>query len=65
MTSEAVADVIFDCARSPRREIVLTGKGRLVVFLERLSPALVDRLLARAIRVKLPELESNPTGERS
>jgi short-subunit dehydrogenase len=49
MSSEAVADVIFNCALKPRREIVLTGKGRLVVFLERISPALVDRILDRAV----------------
>jgi short-subunit dehydrogenase len=54
MSSEEVADAIFDCARKPAREVVLTGKGRLVVFLQRLSPAIADWVIGRAIRVELP-----------
>jgi short-subunit dehydrogenase len=54
MSSEGVADAIFDCARSPRREIVLTGKGRLLVFLERVAPAVADWVIGRAIPVELP-----------
>jgi short-subunit dehydrogenase len=57
MSAEEVAEAIFRCARSPKREVILTGKGRLVVFLERIAPSLVDRLLGRAIRVRLPALE--------
>lgn len=57
MSAGEVAEAIFRCARSPKREVVLTGKGRLVVFLERFAPGLVDRLLGRVIRVQLPKLE--------
>jgi short-subunit dehydrogenase len=56
MTAEAVAEVVFDCALRPRREIVLTGKGRLLVFLNRFLPGLADRALARQIRVQLPSI---------
>lgn len=54
MSAEEVAQAIFDCSRSPRREIVLTGKGRLVVFLQRFAPALADWVIGRAVRVELP-----------
>jgi short-subunit dehydrogenase len=54
MSSEEVAEAIFDCARKPRREIVLTGKGRLVVFLQRFAPAVADWVIGRAVRVELP-----------
>jgi short-subunit dehydrogenase len=55
MSAEDVAEAIFDCARHPRREIVLTGKGRLVVFLERFAPSLADFVIRRAVRVELPQ----------
>jgi short-subunit dehydrogenase len=55
MTAEEVAEAIFDCARRPRREIVLTGKGRLVVFLQRFAPAVADWIIGRAVRVELPQ----------
>jgi short-subunit dehydrogenase len=58
MSAEEVAEAIFDCARKPRRQIVLTGRGRLVVFLERFAPGIADWLIARAISVTLP-----PVGE--
>ncbi len=58
MSAEEVAEAIFACARRPRRQIVLTGKGRLVVFLERFAPGIADWLIARAIPVTLP-----PVGE--
>lgn len=55
MSAKEVAEAIFDCARRPRREIVLTGKGRLVVFLQRFAPALADWVIGRAVRVELPQ----------
>ena len=55
MLSEEVAEAIFDCARKPRREIVLTGKGRLVVFLQRFAPAVADWVIGRAVHVELPQ----------
>jgi short-subunit dehydrogenase len=60
MSSEEVAEVIFDCARHPRRQVVLTGKGRLLVFLERFAPRVADFVVARAIPVKLPPLGERP-----
>ena len=55
MSAEEVAEAIFDCARKPRREIILTGKGRLVVFLQRFAPAVADWVIGRAVRVELPQ----------
>lgn len=63
MSAEEVAEAIFRCARDPRREIVLTGKGRLLVFLQRFAPGAADWLLGRSIRVKLPPLEAGGMGE--
>jgi len=55
MSPEEVAEAIFDCARKPRREVVLTGRGRLVVLLQRFAPAVADWVIGRAIRVELPQ----------
>ena len=55
MSAEEVAEAIWDRARKPRREIVLTGKGRLVVFLQRFAPAVADWVIGRAVRVELPQ----------
>jgi len=54
MSAEAVAEVIFDCARNPRPEILLTTKGRTLAWLQRISPRLADWAVARAIPVRLP-----------
>ncbi len=45
-TSESVARTIVDAVRRRRREVHLTGLGRLMVGLNRLSPALTARLIA-------------------
>jgi hypothetical protein len=55
MSAEEVAAAIFDCTWKPRREIVLTGKGRFVVFLQRFAPAVADWVIGRAVRVELPQ----------
>ena len=47
MTPDAVALAILDAIRADRSRLVLTGRGRLVYYLNRLSPALVDRILSR------------------
>jgi short-subunit dehydrogenase len=65
MTSEEVADVIFRLARRPKRQVVLTGQGRLLVWLERFAPGVADWVVARAIPVKLPELEPLAGGDGS
>jgi short-subunit dehydrogenase len=55
MSADEVAQAIFECACRPRREIVLTGKGRLVVFLQRFAPSVADWVIGRAVRVELPQ----------
>lgn len=59
MSAEEVANVIFDCARRPKPEIVLTGKGRGIAWLQRVSPKLADWAISRAITVRLPQLEQS------
>lgn len=54
MTAEEVARVIAGCARNPRRELILTTRGRFLVFLERFAPSIADWAIARAVPVKLP-----------
>ncbi len=45
MSSEAVADEILKAVRKRKRTIVLTGQGKLVVFLNKLLPGLSDKLV--------------------
>ena len=45
MTSEAVADALLTAVRQRRRELVLTGQGKLTVFLNKWLPGLMDRLV--------------------
>ena len=59
MTAEEVADVIFECARRPKTEILLTGKGKTLAWLQRISPKLADWALARTINVRLPRVEQS------
>ncbi len=47
MTPDAVAIAVVAAIRAGRSRLVLTGRGRLVYYLNRLSPALVDRILLR------------------
>lgn len=60
MSAERVADVIFECARHPRPEVLLTGKGKTLAWLQRISPRLADWALSRSIPVRLPQLEHSP-----
>lgn len=47
MTTDAVARQIVRAMRSGRREIILSTAGKLLVWLDRLSPPLADWLVAR------------------
>lgn len=60
MSADDVARVILDCARRPRAEIVLTGKGKTLTWLQRLSPKLADWAVGRTIPVRLPPVEQSP-----
>lgn len=59
MAAEEVADAIFECARRPKAEILLTGKGKTLAWLQRISPKLADWAVARTINVRLPRVESS------
>lgn len=45
MSAEAVADHILRAVRQRRRDLVLTGQGKLTVFLNRWLPGLADKLV--------------------
>ncbi len=59
MAAEVVADVIFECARRPKAEILLTGKGKTLAWLQRISPKLADWAIGRTINVRLPRVEQS------
>lgn len=45
MTAEACADHILKAVRSRKRELILTGQGKLTVFLNKWLPSLMDKLV--------------------
>jgi NAD(P)-dependent dehydrogenase (short-subunit alcohol dehydrogenase family) len=48
-TPESVADAVFDAATRGRRMIVLTPVGKLTALLQKLWPALYERLMTRSL----------------
>ncbi|MBH8569837.1 SDR family oxidoreductase [Microvirga sp. STS02] len=50
MSSEAVADEILKAVQQRKRTIVLTGQGKLVVFLNKWLPGLSDKLVLNHFR---------------
>jgi NAD(P)-dependent dehydrogenase (short-subunit alcohol dehydrogenase family) len=52
-TPESVADAVFDAATRGRRLLVLSAAGRAAYLLNRLWPALYERLMARSLRREL------------
>ena len=55
MSAEEVAEVIWNCARKPRREVILTTAGRFIVALNRFFPGAADWVLSRYM--KLPDAQ--------
>lgn len=49
LTSEEVAEAILSGVRRRKREIILPGMGRLLCFLDRVSPRLTDWLVSRMV----------------
>jgi len=47
MTSERVAEIIADGVVKRKRSLVMTGNGKLTVFLDRFVPAVLDKLIYR------------------
>jgi NAD(P)-dependent dehydrogenase (short-subunit alcohol dehydrogenase family) len=52
-TPESVADAVYEAARRGRRLLVLSAVGRVTYALQRISPALYERLMARSLRREL------------
>jgi short-subunit dehydrogenase len=50
MSAEEVADVIWRCAQNPRREVVLTRAGKLLVILNRFFPGAADWVLSHFMK---------------
>ena len=50
MSAETVADEILHAVRQRRRSLVLTGQGKLTVFLNKWLPVLTDQLVLRHFR---------------
>jgi NAD(P)-dependent dehydrogenase (short-subunit alcohol dehydrogenase family) len=53
MSNERAARSIVRCAEHPRRELVLTWSGRVLVWLGFWAPGLLDRILCRARRSEI------------
>ena len=49
MSSEECADHILKAVQQRKRELILTGQGKLVVFLNKWLPGLVDKLTYNAL----------------
>jgi hypothetical protein len=50
MTPEQVAEATLAAIVRGKREVVLTGAGRLLVGLNRFVPGLLERMMARKVR---------------
>jgi dehydrogenase/reductase SDR family protein 7B len=48
-SAESVADAIVKMVRSGKREMVLSAEGKLMHWINRISPGLMDRILAKAL----------------
>ncbi len=57
MTSDEVADHIYEAVRKRRKKVVLTMQGKLAYWLGKLMPNLIDRMVRRTV-----EREKNYSG---
>ena len=51
MSADEVAEVIWNCARKPRREVLLTGAGKFIIALNRFFPGAADWVLSRYMKL--------------
>ena len=56
MSTEVCADLIIKAMRQRKRELVMTLKGKLGLWLKLLAPNLVDSIAARAVSSQKREL---------
>ena len=54
MTSECVADAVIRAAARRQRDLVLTTDGKMLWWLKKFSPALVDRILMHYVKARSP-----------
>ncbi len=57
MSSEEVAQHLVDAVRQRRRDLVLTGQGKLTVFLNKWLPGLADKLVLNHFRKEEPDFK--------
>lgn len=57
MSSEEVAGYILEAVRRRRRDLVLTGQGKLTVFLNKWLPSLTDKLVLSHFRKEEKDFE--------
>jgi hypothetical protein len=57
MSSEAVAEELLKAVRQRRRTLVLTGQGKLTVFLNKWLPGLTDKLVLNHFRKEEKDVE--------
>ncbi|GAB2794301.1 SDR family oxidoreductase [Hymenobacter latericoloratus] len=55
MSSEEVADHLVQAVQQRRRDLVLTGQGKLTVFLNKWLPGLADKLVLNHFRKEEPD----------
>jgi hypothetical protein len=63
MPVEECARLIVDGMRARRREVVMTTRGRIGLWLKMLAPGLVDRM-ARAALAKSPDAGTQDSSRR-
>jgi NAD(P)-dependent dehydrogenase (short-subunit alcohol dehydrogenase family) len=57
---ESVAEAILYAAEHPTREIVVGGAGQTMLFLQKLSPSLLDQIGFKLQQTKEPKSETEP-----
>jgi short-subunit dehydrogenase len=60
MSAERCAELIVQAVRARRHEVVITGRAKAVVWLNRLFPWLLDRVLARYARSAERKVDATP-----
>ncbi len=63
MTPDAVAEEILRALAGGQKRLVLTTKGKIIHYLNRLSPALVDHLLQRSLPAPEAAADGAASGE--
>jgi short-subunit dehydrogenase len=58
MTSESCAKLILKAAAKRKRELVMTRRGRIGLWLKLIAPRMVDRMASKAIETRQQKLRA-------